>query len=327
MASIGDSLAQAYEGFKVVEANFKLADVWDWHASHVEVPVFCCCIYFVVVFWLPGVLAEHDVRFNLRRQMIMWNLLLAGFSTFGASRTVPHLLKGLREQGFEGTVCNDGAWFLNGTSGFWVMLFIYSKMPELVDTLFLVLKRRPVILLHWFHHCTVLLFCWHGYHTKAGPGMWFATMNFCVHSIMYFYYAMMATRWCKGLLNAIAPLITLLQILQMVGGMVVVVTAVRKLNRDGVCDADPSNLKLGFAMYASYFVLFFMLFWSKYVNKPCKGKQSPDSDPTSSNMLCGVDLRSTDTAGHFNNQFNSKEPSSPPVSGTSGKKKEGKKSK
>merc|ERR1719203_1457714 len=187
----------------------------------------------------------------------------------GASRTVPHLYKGLQERGFEGTICDDGAWFLNGTSGFWVMLFIYSKMPELIDTLFLVLKRRPVILLHWFHHCTVLMYCWNAYYLKSGPGLWFATMIFCVHAIMYSYYAAMAARLGK-LLAPIAPFITGLQILQMMGGMIVVVTASRRLMTDGKCAADPANMKLGFVMYCSYFILFGMLFWSKYMRVPCK---------------------------------------------------------
>ena len=45
----------------------------------------------------------------------------------------------------------------------WVSFFIFSKIPELVDTVFLVLQKKPVIFLHWFHHVTVLLYCWHAY--------------------------------------------------------------------------------------------------------------------------------------------------------------------
>jgi elongation of very long chain fatty acids protein 6 len=35
-----------------------------------------------------------------------------------------------------------------------VGLFIYSKIPELMDTVFLVLQKKRVIFLAWFHHTT-----------------------------------------------------------------------------------------------------------------------------------------------------------------------------
>lgn len=42
----------------------------------------------------------------------------------------------------------------NGACGLWVGLFIYSKIPELLDTVFLVLQKKRVIFLAWFHHTT-----------------------------------------------------------------------------------------------------------------------------------------------------------------------------
>jgi elongation of very long chain fatty acids protein 6 len=88
-------------------------------------------------------------------------------------------------------------------------MFIFSKIPELMDTVFLVLQKKPVrstrtpphtavhhdaqltahlapqvIFLHWFHHVTVLLYCWHAYVAGTAPGLWFACINYCVHSIM-----------------------------------------------------------------------------------------------------------------------------------------------
>ena len=71
--------------------------------------------------------------------------------------------------------CTDPAeWYLIGPTGLWVGLFIFSKLPELFDTAFLVLQKKKVIFLHWFHHTTVLLYCWHAYHNRIGPGIWCA---------------------------------------------------------------------------------------------------------------------------------------------------------
>merc|ERR1719238_605328 len=77
-----------------------------------------------------------------------------------------------------------------GPVGIFVALFIYSKFAELVDTLLLILRKNPVIPLHWYHHASVLLYCWHSYAARIGTGLWYATMNYCVHSIMYAYFGL-----------------------------------------------------------------------------------------------------------------------------------------
>jgi len=68
-------------------------------------------------------------------------------------------------------VCEDpNTWYNNGPVGMWVGLFIFSKIPELLDTVFLVLQKKRVIFLGWFHHTTVLMYCWHAYHNCIAPG-------------------------------------------------------------------------------------------------------------------------------------------------------------
>ena len=42
---------------------------------------------------------------------------------------------------------------------------LISKIPELVDTAFLVIQKKPVIFLHWFHHVTGT--CAEGYSWRA----------------------------------------------------------------------------------------------------------------------------------------------------------------
>lgn len=45
-------------------------------------------------------------------------------------------------------------------AGFWATMFVLSKVPELGDTIFIVLRKQPLIFLHWYHHATVLVYSW-----------------------------------------------------------------------------------------------------------------------------------------------------------------------
>ena len=51
-------------------------------------------------------------------------------------------------------------------SGYWTFMFVMSKVPELGDTIFIVLRKQPLIFLHWWVDflpapLTFLLFTWH----------------------------------------------------------------------------------------------------------------------------------------------------------------------
>ena len=204
------------------EARFRGEHWIDFVREHAEIPIFAVSLYLGVVFYVPPMIKgrKNSGLYTkiLRILFTIWNLLLAIFSIIGATRTVPHLYNIINTRGFYYSICTDPKeWYLDGSVGFWVGLFIFSKIPELLDTVFLVLQQKKVIFLHWFHHCTVMLYCWHAYHNRVAPGLWFAAMNFAVHSIMYTYYFAMAAR-LNWLAVPFAPLITTTQILQMAIG-------------------------------------------------------------------------------------------------------------
>merc|ERR1712066_287347 len=200
-----------------------------------------------------------------------WNAALSVFSWCGVFACVPVLVTSLWEHGLYFTTCAPAAWYAMGPSGFFVALFIYSKLAELVDTVLLLLAGKPVIALQWWHHSTVLLYCWHSYSVRIATGAWFACMNYSVHSIMYGYFAIMGTRHRKAV-TRYAIYITLLQLVQMLVGMFVTVKAVSYQAAGDECHVNKTNSVLGLSMYASYFVLFFKLFVDNYYLKP-KGVQ------------------------------------------------------
>lgn len=267
-----------------------------WWAEHEEFPMLAVGFYLCVVFNGPKIMARYPFgpvgKQVLKIMFISWNLALSIFSWMGLYYVMPHLIGTVRSKGVFFTICAaPGEWYTTGKPGFWLEMFIMSKFPELLDTVFLVLQQKKVIFLHWYHHCTVLLFCWQAYIRDAGPGLWYCAMNYSVHAVMYLYYAGMAIPSTKRFVSKLALFITTAQIMQMVVGACVTMSAAYWWLTGSNCHLRQSTCCLGVIMYLSYFGLFVTLFVDKYcICKPC-GK-TPMGDP------CMGEI-SSDSAGMF----------------------------
>merc|ERR1712194_629218 len=136
------------------------------------------------------------------------------------------------------------------------------------------LAKKPVIALQWWHHSTVLLYCWHSYSNCIATGIWFAAMNYSVHAVMYGYFAITATKYRKCV-TPFAIFITLAQLLQMLVGMYVTIKAVIHQKHGEECHVNKTNSVLGLGMYFSYFVLFFKLFVDNYCLKEKDASKLP----------------------------------------------------
>eukprot|EP00123_Amoebidium_parasiticum_P000968 comp11927_c0_seq1/m.6592 comp11927_c0_seq1/g.6592 ORF comp11927_c0_seq1/g.6592 comp11927_c0_seq1/m.6592 type:complete len:313 (-) comp11927_c0_seq1:488-1426(-) len=242
---------------------------WAEYATNtIHQPFIASAVYLVFCFGVQALMKNRQ-PFGLKRSLAAWNLLLATFSFFGAVRTVPHLLNNLFVEGFHYTVCNQAPESYGfGASGLWTGLFIYSKLPELGDTVFIVLRKKPLIFLHWYHHITVLLFCWHAFATQSSAGLYFVAMNYSVHAIMYFYYFLMAVNAKPAWINPL--FITMMQLSQMAVGIFVCgATYYYKvhLGEEDKCHVRGDNLFWCAAMYASYFALFLEFLLKRYVFK------------------------------------------------------------
>jgi len=157
-----------------------------WMKENWQLSIFCSLLYILVVFSGKAYM-QNRPKYELRPFLIVWNLLLAVFSICGTIRVWPEFVYTLSVRGIKFSVCDSS--YAYGITGFWSFMFCFSKLPELVDTLFVVLRKQELIFLHWYHHATVLIYCWFSYKDFTPPGRWFMSMNYLVHSLMYSYYA------------------------------------------------------------------------------------------------------------------------------------------
>lgn len=262
MAGSWSPLANLEEQFNHTSAMNLMKDICHYS-------FYISAFYVVTIFALQAYMQDRP-KYNLQGPLMVWSLLLATFSMRGFFIDgVPHLSHALM-YGWKGSVCDPV--LVEGQRGLWAFLFCLSKCPELVDTYFVVLRKQKLIFLHWYHHITVFVYCWCGYGYMNNAQQWFITMNYFVHSIMYLYYTVRASRLYRPPVW-VNMFITSLQLLQMVIGVWVNIYVFfnAKYTPGWYCDGNAELAKTliyaAFIMYGSYFVLFVKFFYGSYISK------------------------------------------------------------
>ncbi|XP_062070785.1 elongation of very long chain fatty acids protein 3 [Lepus europaeus] len=225
-----------------------------------------------LVYLLLIVVGQNYMRarkgFSLQWPLMLWSFCLAIFSILGAVRTWGYMGTVLLRGGLKQTVCFSD-YIEHSTIKFWSCLFLLSKIIELGDTAFIILRKRPLIFVHWYHHSTVLVFTSFSYKNKVPSGGWFMTMNFGVHAVMYTYYTLKAAKVKSPRL--LPMLITSLQILQMfVGTIVGLLTYTWRQERG--CHTTAEHFFWSLVLYTTYFILFAHFFRQTYIRPKVKAK-------------------------------------------------------
>ena len=161
--------------------------------------------------------------------------------------------------------------------------FAMSKIVELGDTVFLILRKRPVIFLHWYHHVTVLLFTWTSAAEAASFGRYFMTINCLVHFLMYSYFAVQSLG--IRLNKVVSMTITTLQIVQMLAGIFVVAYANRMIGQGTYCEVKEKTLTNALLIYASYLLLFVRFFYISYISGSEKRRVAENKAATAISTL------------------------------------------
>lgn len=281
-------LYHTLEFMNKIERQFdeKKAIPWmnaNWHWSF-----YISGLYLFLV-WFGERYMKTRKPFNLRRTLCMWSTFLSAFSIFGMIRVSLHAPQIVYLGGWGHAFCDTWAYTGSMGCGLWAFLFPFSKLPELVDTVFIVLRKQKLSFLHVFHHVSVFIYCWYSYAYPISTGIWFGAVNYSVHGVMYTYYAVKASgrsppRW-------VAKAVTTLQLSQMFVGVYINYVGITSLLSGKTCRTSWFDIGISIFFYVSYAILFANFFYWAYIHKKPSKKEAGTS--TKSARLASGPLTST----------------------------------
>uniref|UniRef100_UPI00358F771C very long chain fatty acid elongase 7-like n=1 Tax=Myxine glutinosa TaxID=7769 RepID=UPI00358F771C len=227
---------------------------------------------FVLIFYVYFVknlgprLMENRKPFDLKNAMIIYNASLVLFSVY--------LLYEFTMSGW-GTSYSFGCELVDysnspkGVRMAWTCyLFYFSKLIELMDTVFFVLRKKnsQISFLHVYHHTIMPLTWWFGVKFVAGGlGSFHGWVNSLVHIIMYTYYGLAAAGpayrkylWWKKYM-------TMLQLVQF---LVVELHILQFFFMKDCAYSFPIFLDVIFVYGLIFLVLFFNFWYQTYTKVP-----------------------------------------------------------
>jgi hypothetical protein len=259
-----------YETPRSFEAyDFEKIDYPGWKhfmAVNWKLPIYISAVYVIVIFSIQSYMKNRQ-PLKLKTPLFLWNLSLGIFSILGFIRIAQELFHVLTSpNGFHRSLCvRDG---MNEPMAYWSILFALSKYVELGDTIFIVLRKQPLILLQWYHHCTAMTLAWIVVPYAEPITRYYGGMNYGVHSIMYPYFALKSLK--VPIPRTISKCITFLQLLQMIVAVSVNAYTEVVLGSGNSCARDSTSIKWSWAIYGSYVFLFAHFFYKSYYSKKSK---------------------------------------------------------
>ncbi|GMR45991.1 hypothetical protein PMAYCL1PPCAC_16186, partial [Pristionchus mayeri] len=112
--------------------------------------------YLLMVQFGPKIM-EKRKAFDLRLKLAAWNISLFAYSAISLYLLLPEVIQTYRKGGVIRTMCYNDDGYTHPLYGYVYWLFGMSKGPELIDTLFLILRKRPVLFMHWYHHSVTFI--------------------------------------------------------------------------------------------------------------------------------------------------------------------------
>ena len=251
----------------LLEKRFDEKVAIPWMSQYWHWSIYISALYLVLVYLGYQYMKDKE-PFNLRTALCVWSACLSVFSLYAFIKIVDPAYKLIYFGGLQHAICDTRNYVGSSGGGIWAFLFPLSKLPELGDTVFIVLRKQKLSFLHCYHHVTVFMYCWFSYAYPISTGIWFGIVNYAVHAIMYAYFTVRASgrrppRW-------VATSITIIQLSQMFVGIYLNYMGITSLLMNRACETTWFNITISIFFYATYAVLFGNFFYWSYIYKKAK---------------------------------------------------------
>lgn len=229
------------------------------------VPVATVALYLGGVFGLHRWMATRE-ELSLRKALFAHNAMLSIGSALLLYRMVETLAVMFRETSVFDVLCDPTGKFLGGPIYAAYYINYCFKYYELLDTLFLVLRKREIGFLHVYHHAITLLLCWSQIRGQSCVQWVPITINLAVHVVMYGYFALASIgykpSWGRHMTKA--------QILQFVVALIFCyalffMRVVKSLGYSSVpqCQGEWGASIFGLFVLTSFLCLFLRYYWRR----------------------------------------------------------------
>ncbi|NWU19533.1 ELOV6 protein, partial [Dyaphorophyia castanea] len=249
------------------EKNFNHQAARKWMEENWQKTFIISFIYLILIFGIQHFMKERR-PFNLRAPLALWSFSITLFSFIAACRVWKQMAFLLRTKGLKRSVCTQ-SFYVHPVSKFWIYLFVLSKLVELGDTLFIVLRKKKLLFIHWYHHLVTLILAWHSYKDMVIGVGWNAALNLSVHCLMYCYYTV--TAMGIRVPTSVAMLITTSQMVQMTAFLILTL-CVLVWQDDKFCQINWLVFSIGIGFYITLFILFSNFFIKTYLSSTQKSK-------------------------------------------------------
>ncbi|XP_016527267.1 ELOVL fatty acid elongase 8a isoform X1 [Poecilia formosa] len=254
-----------YQG--ILENGDKRTD--NWLLVYSPVPITCIFLCYLITIWAGPKLMANRRPVNLKPVLVVYNFAMVCLSAYMFYEfTASSWLAGYSLLCQPVDYSNNPLALRMARVCWW---FYFSKVIELSDTIFFILRKKnsQLTFLHVYHHATMIFNWWTGVkYVAGGQSFLIGLINSLVHIVMYLYYGLAALGphmnkylWWKQYLTS-------LQLLQFF-----VVTMHTAYNLHADCDFPDSMNAVVLAYSLSLIVLFSNFYYQSYLTKKTKSKE------------------------------------------------------